>query len=73
MLEFLRIDAGRQNQHFAKRLRGVMRSIGGWTYKRGLRIRGHGTMAGYLRDGAPEIDNSDPHATEPANFSSLTH
>lgn len=48
--EALGIEAGRQNQHMAKRLKDVMRSIGGWTYKRGLRIEGIGSGAGYQRD-----------------------
>ena len=46
----LDIEAGRQTQHLAKRVRDVMRSIGGWKYKRSLRIEGQGIAAGYQRD-----------------------
>lgn len=48
----LGIDASRQNQHVAKRVRQVMASIGGWTYKHGIRIEGRGTAAGYQKDGS---------------------
>jgi len=50
LMDALHIDTSRQNQHIAKRLREVMRTIDGWTYKQGIRIDGKGNAAGYQRN-----------------------